>query len=76
MRSLLAPAECRFTSSLLVRVQAVREAKAAPASPRRVACTEVVFLVDGLELSDLSVGEINDLLVRLNARGDDGLGED
>ena len=65
-----------ISTLLLVRVQAVREAEAAPASPRRVARAEVVLLVNSLELGDFSIGEVDNLLVRLDARGRHGLRED
>ena len=64
-----------ISTLLLVRIQAVREAEAAPASPRWVARTEVVLLVNSLELGDLSISKIDNLLVGLNTGGRDGLGE-
>ena len=64
-----------ISTLLLVRVQAVREAEAAPASPRRVTRAEVVLLVNSLELGDLSISKIDNLLVGLNTGGRDGLGE-
>jgi hypothetical protein len=58
------------------RLLAVREAERAVASPVGVARTEVVRLVDGLELLDLLLGELDELVVVGDAGVADRLGDD
>jgi hypothetical protein len=61
---------------LLEVLAAVLEAEGAVASPVGVADAEVVLLVDGVELSHLLLGELDDREVVRDAGGGDRLGDD